>query len=93
MREKTPWYAYPYGNIDSITANAIAVARRYHKFCRSGIRGGNLTDQAGSGLLADQIDLNAPIGYWRFLLDGGFDFRYRSARERFFAMAQDSAEK
>ena len=93
MREKTPWYAYPYGNVESITSNAIAAARRYHKFCRSGIRGENLTDHARSGLLADQVDLNVPLGYWRFLMDGGFDFRYRTARERFFAMAQDSTEK
>ena len=87
---ETPWYAYAFGDIESINKQAVAKVLRHHEFCRSGIRGGNQTMSRERLLLADQIDLNAPVGYWRFILDGGFDFRYRKARKRYFAMNPDS---
>lgn len=81
------WFAFPFGDIDSVTAQALAVAGRHHPFCRSGVRGANAAATHPLALRADHVDLDHPPAYVRLVAEGGLDLRYREARARLDAMA------
>jgi peptidoglycan/xylan/chitin deacetylase (PgdA/CDA1 family) len=87
LGETTPWYAYAFGDIDSISPAALAVISRRHEICRSGVRGLNGTETPRAAVYADAVDLDAPEAYWRVIVDGGLDFKYAAARERLLKMA------
>jgi peptidoglycan/xylan/chitin deacetylase (PgdA/CDA1 family) len=80
------WFAYPFGNIESIDEPALSVIGRTFKYCRSGVRGQNTAKTNPLALLADHIDLAATDTWRRLILAGGLDFRYRDARKRLSAM-------
>jgi peptidoglycan/xylan/chitin deacetylase (PgdA/CDA1 family) len=87
LGHETPWYAYAFGDIDSISPAALAVIAKRHKICRSGVRGINGTGTPRAGVYADAVDLDATEAYWRVIVDGGLDFKYAAARERLLEMA------
>jgi hypothetical protein len=76
------WFAYPFGNIESINAEALMIASRHHAYCRSGVRGVNDVATHRLGLLAEHIDLSAPESFQHAAVEGALDFRYRAARTR-----------
>ncbi len=79
---ETPWFAYSFGDIDSINARAMEIISSRFRFCRSGIRGINTATTSPTRLLAEQLDLAASPTYWKLVLEGGLDFCYESARRR-----------
>ncbi|CAA7612170.1 polysaccharide deacetylase family protein [Magnetospirillum sp. UT-4] len=79
---KGDWFAFPFGDIGSIGAEALTIAARHHRFCRSGIRGPNRNGTSPAAVLADHVDLAAPVAYQRLAAEGGLDWRYRAARRR-----------
>ena len=82
------WFAYPFGDIDSVSGAALAAIGAHYRFCRSGVRGVNGAATHGLGLRADHVDLEAPAAYRALAVDGGLDFRYARARRRLDAMVQ-----
>lgn len=82
------WFAFPFGDIDSVTAAALRAAHRHHPFCRSGVRGANTASTHPLALRADHVDLDHPSAYVRLVAEGGLDVRYRDARTRLDAMAR-----
>jgi len=76
------WYAWAFGDIDSISAGAMAVIQKAYPYCRSGIRGLNEPETSPHAVRAEMIDLNSPGPYQALALEGGFDGRYASARVR-----------
>lgn len=80
------WFAYPFGDIDSISTPALACVAEHFRYCRSGVRGANHAETRRLALRADQVDLEAPAVYRSLVLDGGLDFRYAGARRRLDAM-------
>jgi peptidoglycan/xylan/chitin deacetylase (PgdA/CDA1 family) len=76
------WFAYPFGDIGSIDKHARSVIAQRYPFCRSGVRGANRMGTLPLGLLADHIDLDAPMAYQRLVLEGGLDLRYIAKRWR-----------
>ena len=76
------WFAYPFGDIGSVDKHAMSVIAQRYPFCRSGIRGANRLETLPRGLLADHIDLGAPLAYQRLVLEGGLDLRYLGTRWR-----------
>lgn len=74
------WFAYPFGDVGSINKQAMSVIARRYPFCRSGVRGANRMGTLPLGLLADHIDLAAPMDYQRLVLEGGLDLRYIGKR-------------
>ena len=76
------WFAYPFGDIDSINREAMAIIAERYPFCRSGLRGANRGGTLPLGLWADHIDLAAPLDYLSLVLEGGLDLRYMLARRR-----------
>lgn len=80
------WFAFPFGDIDSVNAGILHCAGRLHRYCRSGIRGANGPDTHRLAVLADHVDLAAPPAYRMLAAEGGMDSRYSGARERLKAM-------
>lgn len=81
------WYAYAFGDIDSISADALGVIAKAHQFCRSGVRGVNGAGTNPLAVRAESLDLAAPLSYAKFILEGGLDARYADARARLDAAA------
>ncbi len=81
----TNWFAFPYGDISSISEKALAVIQAHFKYCRSGVRGLNtLAGARPTAIFADHIDLHGPAAYRELTLEGGLDGRYRRARQQLF---------
>ena len=78
---KINWFAYPFGDIDSISAEALSIIFGRFKFCRSGIRGPNPKNSKGQ--FSDQLGLDQPFAYQKLIVEGGLDFLYRSRRNKF----------
>jgi peptidoglycan/xylan/chitin deacetylase (PgdA/CDA1 family) len=78
---KVDWFAYAFGDLDSISADALSIILQRFKFCRSGIRGGNIGNSRCQ--FSDQLGLDQPFAYQKFILAGGLDFMYRRRRNTF----------
>jgi len=85
------WFAYPFGDIDSIDATALAVVARHHSVCRSGVRGLNRPGANPFALFADNVDLESSFAWQLLVVAGGLDGRYLGRRERLLAMAATGA--
>lgn len=75
------WFAFPFGDIDSIDSRSLATIAAHFRYCRSGIRG---RDAGGHplGLHGQHVDLAASPAYQDLALEGGLDWRYEQARRR-----------
>jgi len=87
------WYAYSFGDIDSISGEALAMIGRHYAYCRSGVRGINIAATSPRALRADEIDLSAPTAYRQLVSEGGLDFRYRKARRRLDRLTMGAQEE
>lgn len=85
--EATDWFAYTFGDIDSVDASALSEIARHHRFCRSGIRGANHRAVHPLALRADHVDLASPPAWRSLAAEGGLDPLYRHQRARLDAMA------
>ncbi|MSO93463.1 MAG: polysaccharide deacetylase family protein [Rhodospirillales bacterium] len=74
------WFAYPFGDIGSVSAEAAPVIANTFQFCRSGIRGANAAPHNPLALRADNVDLAGPFAYQQLALEGALDDRYAQAR-------------
>lgn len=83
----TPWFAFPFGDLASIDATALAVIGRHFALCRSGIRGLANAASHPLGLPAESIDLGASPQWMSLAAEGGLAFRYRAARADLAGMA------
>jgi peptidoglycan/xylan/chitin deacetylase (PgdA/CDA1 family) len=86
----TPWFAYTFGDIDSINAPSLAEIGRHHRYCRSGIRGLNHLGLGPLALRGDQIGLDGPQAWPQVIVEGGLDPLYRKQRLMLDAMANRS---
>lgn len=83
----TEWFAYTFGDIDSIDPASLTEISRHHHYCRSGIRGANQRVTNRLALRADHVDLTAPPAWRALAAEGGLDALYRKQRARLDAMA------
>ena len=72
-------FAYTFGDIGSVTPEAMMVARNRFKYIYSGLRGNNAQDIPTSLRYRDSIAPTAKNAFVGSLLEGGADFRYRSS--------------
>ena len=82
------WFAFPFGDIESISAEALAVVGRRYRLCRSGVRGVNGQTVDRLAVLAEPVDLAMPVAYQRLAVEGGLDFKHADARRRLAALAR-----
>jgi peptidoglycan/xylan/chitin deacetylase (PgdA/CDA1 family) len=90
LSREPDWFAYPFGDIESIDAQALRVIGRYHRFCRSGIRGAAHGESDRLALFAEHVDLGAPILWRAAAAEGGLDFQYGAARARLIDYARNA---
>tara|TARA_Y100001968_G_scaffold277050_1_gene271673 strand:+ start:225 stop:920 length:696 start_codon:yes stop_codon:yes gene_type:complete len=80
LQQKTDWYAYAFGDIDSIHSEALQLISRRYRYCRSGLRGINNFKTLRSAIFADSLAPEAPLNYQKLLIEGGLDFLYLARR-------------
>lgn len=80
LGEAPAWFAYPFGDIGSVSAEAAPVIAHQFRFCRSGIRGVNAAPHNPFALRADNVDLAGPFAYQQLTIEGALDDRYAGAR-------------
>jgi peptidoglycan/xylan/chitin deacetylase (PgdA/CDA1 family) len=85
------WYAYAFGDIDSVSADALQIIRRHFRFCRTGLRGANGSTNPRGLVFAQEIDLKMPQSFHRAILMGGLDIAYFGARARIRRFARSAA--
>ena len=76
------WFAYPFGDIDSIDAPSLQLIGSRYSFCCSGLRGINLPKTRSLKLLREQLLVDMPFEYQQLILRGGLDFLYRTRVKR-----------
>jgi peptidoglycan/xylan/chitin deacetylase (PgdA/CDA1 family) len=76
------WFAYPFGDIDSIDAPSLQLIGSRYSFCCSGLRGINLPQTRPLKLLREQLSVDMPFEYQQLILSGGLDFFYRTRVKR-----------
>jgi len=86
------WFAYPFGNIESIDPSSYELIRSRYEFSCSGIRGLNSNQTHPLALLRDCMDPMSPLEYQEFILLGGLDFFYRNRARRLHLMAKNADE-
>lgn len=86
-----PWFAFPFGDIGSISAEALAAVKSRHPLCRSGVRGITGGETHSLAARADHIDLSASWNWILLSLEGGLDPRYAQPRKELDRMAETAA--
>ncbi len=92
MGERTPWYAYAFGDIKSISAVALSTISTRFPICRSGIRGLNTATTSPLTLRADHVDLSLTHRYRQLTMEGGLDLMYVAARRRLNAIGNSMTQ-
>lgn len=71
------WFAYPFGDLDSIDPYSLRVIGERYRFCCSGLRGFNTPARRPLALLREHVELTAPFEYQKLIVDGGLELLYR----------------
>lgn len=83
------YFAYPFGDIDSVSKLAMKIVKSRYKYCFSGVRGSNYFPVDTYAILRDTISLDDPLSYVRFIVEGGLDIIYRNKAKRLLALTRD----
>lgn len=83
-------FAYPFGDIGSISAEALAVIQQRYKYCFSGIRGLNRPSTHTMSILRDVISLDDPLDYLILQVENGLSFWYREQAQVLRSMIKDN---
>jgi peptidoglycan/xylan/chitin deacetylase (PgdA/CDA1 family) len=73
---KVEHFAYPFGDLDSFSPSALALARQRFSFIYTGLRGDNARGAPSWSLRRDAIAPSNSLGLVGSLLEGGADIRY-----------------
>lgn len=75
-------FAYTFGDIDSFSPMAMAVARRRFRFVYSGLRGNNAVSKSPLAVRRESVNPGDPVELVGAYLEGAADFQYARARAR-----------
>ena len=76
------FFAYPFGDIDSIDVRAMNLIKERYKYCFSGVRGANYYPVPDYAILRDTISIDDPPQYVRFIIENGLDIIYKNKTKR-----------
>lgn len=76
-------FAYPFGDISSISKAALLLAQQRFPFIHTGIRGLNNPSTSPRAIRRDAVDLNDSFLVTGSLLEGGVDWAYRKKLVRY----------
>ncbi|WP_061215006.1 polysaccharide deacetylase family protein [Syntrophomonas wolfei] len=82
-------FAYPFGDINSINSQALAIAGKRYRYIFSGVRGFNNTYVSPRAIRRDVISLDDLLSYNHFILEGGLDLYYYYDRKLLNSMIRD----
>jgi len=83
---KVEHFAFPFGDIGSISKNAIKVAGTRYKYVYSGIRGRNYYGTSPLAIRREILNISDEIAYNTIVASGGLSFYYFKARRRLDGM-------
>lgn len=83
-------FSYPFGDLSSIDADALACIRTRYDRCFSGIRGNNANAHDRFLRWRDTVHLYWTASYNHFLLRGGFDLAYVQKRRAMVSLAHQT---
>ncbi|HHT9158616.1 MAG: hypothetical protein A2099_07200 [Planctomycetes bacterium GWF2_39_10] len=83
------YFAYPFGDINSINKHTVDLIKGRYKYCFSGVRGANYFPVSSYAILRDSISLNDPLMYVRFIIENGVDIMYRRKIKKLLALTRD----
>ncbi len=86
LGEKISTIAYPYGDINSISPDALSVIDSIYKFCYSGVRGNNYANEQKMTLKRDVAGFYLKTADVKFIANGGYDWYYYKDRIRLHNM-------
>lgn len=93
LGSEVQWFAYPFGDAESIGPKAYSMVRERYRYCCTGLRGSNspgsvkhyldrdtirLSDSGTHYLYRDSIQLSDPARHLWMMITGGLDFMYSS---------------
>ena len=84
-----PYFAYPFGDIDSISKYAMDLIKERYKYCFSGIRGANYFPVSNYAILRDSISTDASLQYIRLIMESGLDIIYRRKMRKLLELTRD----
>jgi peptidoglycan/xylan/chitin deacetylase (PgdA/CDA1 family) len=87
LGRKVEAFAYPFGNVGSITSAALGVAQRRYTHVFSGVRGNNRKGISPLAVRREAVCPDDPCGYLGFLIAGGISLYYAGDRRRLDQMA------
>lgn len=82
-------FAYPFGDIDSISSDAMDLIKQRYEYCFSGIRSSNYSSVFPYAILRDAISVNDPIGYLRLIIENGIDIFYLKKAARLLKITRE----
>lgn len=85
-------FAYPFGDIDSISKQAFNVIKARYQYCFSGVRGPTYQQTPNYAILRDAISIDDPPQYVRFIIENGLDIIYRKKARKLLALAEESTD-
>ncbi len=81
-------FAYPFGDIDSISSHAMDLIKKRYKYCFSGVRGANYLSVFPYAILRDAISVDDTPMYVRLIIEKGIDSIYRKKATRLLKLAR-----
>ena len=81
-------FAYPFGNIDSINEDAMAIVKQRYKYIYSGVRGTNMTGTNSAAIKREAIDIKDSLSFNLSVVKGGLAFFYKKDREELESIAE-----
>jgi peptidoglycan/xylan/chitin deacetylase (PgdA/CDA1 family) len=85
-------FAYTFGDLDSFSPVALAVARRRFRFIYSGLRGDNAVSRSPLAVRRESVVPGDPVELIGAYLEGAADFRYARARARLARWCRQECE-
>jgi peptidoglycan/xylan/chitin deacetylase (PgdA/CDA1 family) len=76
------WFAYPFGNNDSINAAAYRLIRERYMFCCTNLRGALRAGDEPLYIWRESLDLREALNYTKFVARGGLDWSYACKRRK-----------
>jgi peptidoglycan/xylan/chitin deacetylase (PgdA/CDA1 family) len=80
-------FAFPFGNLDSISSEALRIVGRRYRYCYSGLRGGNGHRQPRLAILREAATPDDSPAYLSLMLEGGLDWRRLMRTRRLCSIA------
>ena len=82
IKIKVEHFAFPFGDINSISSEAMKLANQHYQYVHSGIRGLNSSRVKRYALRREAVSVNNNILYNQFVVNNGFSFFYRKQQLR-----------